>query len=187
MLQAAAGAVVKVETNEQATEVPPMAEAAGGDENNKKRENVNMTKTILYTIYISPYIKVTLLTYDNDLYMDIRKDNKHICLNVNQIWQLEMVMHRVTEALEEVKKGNEPWGRFTLPNNVLVTVSPDFVGVDIRKFFYLENSSVPQPTRTGIFLRSDDWEKFKNLLIATGILYPPFFGYTLFCLRYTFN
>ena len=169
---AAAAAAASTATVTQQT-----ATGATGAENNMKPNKASPNKTILYTIYLTPYLKVTLLTYDNDLYMDVRKDDKHICLNVNQIWELEMVMHRVTEALEETKKGIDPRGRFALQNQVWVTVSPDIIGVDIRRYFSPENSSVLQPTRKGVFFTPDVWEKFCNILVATGVLYPPFFGY----------
>jgi hypothetical protein len=129
-------------------------------------------KDCLYTIFLNPYVKVSLLTYNNDFYLAIRRAEKFICLNIQQVTELQSNIEIISETLDQTMRGDEAWGRFGVGNDVWVIVNSDIIGVDIRKFFFPENANLPHPTRKGIFLKYEEWKKLVNILRAIFILHP---------------
>ena len=135
----------------------------------------------LFVIEITPYLKMTI-THMNDVpYVDLRhfqvKDGrlvptkKGIFLNLDQVWELD---HHIRDISEALRDGKNIKSRFPLKKLALVTIDPDYPGVDIRKYFIPDGMTTLKPSQKGVHMNPSEWSKVVQLLNALPALLPEY-------------
>ena len=120
--------------------------------------------------------------FQGELYMHIREytDNrkkliptkKGICLTLPQWKELQLSLSRIAEDVHKVKQSAEIKTTWHLGNNWIVTVDSRYPGLDIRKFWLPPAAGDIHPTKKGIHLTFEEFEKLKLVFDVLPMFVP---------------
>jgi len=86
--------------------------------------------------------------------------------------ELEYNLDEIDKAIFEVRKGKDVEYREHLGGNVYVSVSKQYPIVNIRHFWKPKDSDEIQPTRKGVTLKFEQYEKLKDVVQVMSDFIP---------------
>jgi hypothetical protein len=98
-------------------------------------------------------------------------DVNFIVLNLSQVRVLLQAVEKIDDALTDITTdGETDFSPINLGKDVLLSVSDQFISVDIRKFFSPINkegvsAQAQRPTRLGVSFSRAEWGALRNILM----------------------
>ncbi|XP_046381433.2 uncharacterized protein LOC124152515 [Haliotis rufescens] len=106
-------------------------------------------------------LHIHIRKYENDKERSFPTE-RGIKINLMQWLELKTGASHVDETISLLKQRKDKKIFYHLGANTYVQVDTKFAGVDIRHWWWCCEDKVVKPSKKGIFLRLDQWEKLKE-------------------------
>lgn len=153
-------------------------EAQSGSSSSMKYSARSGLEPPVLDILLQENCKLTILKINGQWRLDLRcvdiyddqvhYSKKGICLTLDQTHEMLQVFINIDEAMIN----HVDTRLLHLKNNVFANVSSKFRGVNIRQYF--EGQDGLAPTKRGVFLRQNGWQKLRAILLDLENIIPDF-------------